>query len=335
MTLTSLHLFFSLKETEIIKHETHLAGVKSSVTFGQMLPQLLNGLHEIELDRVSYFKHAIGHIATGMVTQGRRIAFTGTRQKIDHIRPEFIRTCVVRAAVPPPPNFSNVNWDALLDADVQAVAESEQTEFTAVTTEWGDLDLTGVDDGFGKDFADEYDDNVAPESDITADGEKISQSPIFPLSKASTLILPLENGVESGTMRIGSDDDDEKSIHSMNNALSAPIVEHPPAKKSLSMAPVDSQTSTASTTVIVSSATDTESTSNTKRVAQSGLRMWWSSHKPSGGGFLVPKLNSFIYILNSLYEALDVHPLHPSCMHFGNVYVYALQLHYIYIYIDR
>lgn len=57
------------------------------------------------------------------VVQARRTQFVETRAKIDHIRPELIRTCVVRAAVPPPPDFSNVNWDELLDADVQAVAE--------------------------------------------------------------------------------------------------------------------------------------------------------------------------------------------------------------------
>lgn len=49
--------------------ETSVASARSHVAFEEMLPTILNALHDIELDRVSYFKHAIGHAATGMVTQ--------------------------------------------------------------------------------------------------------------------------------------------------------------------------------------------------------------------------------------------------------------------------
>jgi hypothetical protein len=44
------------------------ASARSHVAFGEFLPSILNTLHESEIDRVSFVKHAIGHVATGIVS---------------------------------------------------------------------------------------------------------------------------------------------------------------------------------------------------------------------------------------------------------------------------
>ena len=141
------------------------------MAFGEFLPTILNTLHEIEIDRVSFVKHAIGHVATGIVStvslfvqtccmrslslslslflsishdrvrarrtsqtlthasiyshsplhalQSRKAMFDVTRAKIDQVQSDHIATCVVKERVPPPPDFSHVNWDELLDEDVR------------------------------------------------------------------------------------------------------------------------------------------------------------------------------------------------------------------------
>eukprot|EP00041_Stephanoeca_diplocostata_P026114 m.696696 g.696696 ORF g.696696 m.696696 type:complete len:690 (+) comp22895_c0_seq5:314-2383(+) len=235
------------KETQAIKRETSVASARSHVAFEEMLPTILNALHDIETDRVSYFKHAIGHVATGMVSQARRTQFVDTRAKIDHIRPELIRTCVVRAVVPPPPDFSHVNWDELLDADVQAVAEI------------GDGEHGGAVLG----------DKGWVHKDGTSADAALSMSDMD-ITDAATGKLPASAATETSHNTV-----DDTTGNAADNGVIPPVIDIANA-----VVPVTSTNDDAKLSSRTSSVDSAQSTGSKGGSGKpTGLRMWWTSVK--------------------------------------------------------
>eukprot|EP00040_Diaphanoeca_grandis_P012136 m.61873 g.61873 ORF g.61873 m.61873 type:complete len:629 (-) comp23049_c1_seq2:331-2217(-) len=111
--LDSLHV-----ETVELQKAVTVAKAQSAVVYTDFMPKIMCTLHDIELQRISYMKHCIGHMATGMLSTGKKTRFEESRRRVDMIMPNVVKSCVISQPLPPPPIFEEPNWESLLESTI-------------------------------------------------------------------------------------------------------------------------------------------------------------------------------------------------------------------------
>lgn len=192
--------------------------------------------------------------------------FEATRAKIDHVTSDHIKTCVVNERVPPPPDFSHVNWDELLDEDVLRVAEAE----AAILHDGDDLMVKEgeADELLSRERRRSVEALVLTSPPFEGDAEPGSPTPedyVYTEKAKFAVMSPAAN--VSGLMRV-------TTMHGVGEAPTQPDIAAPTSGDSTAV--VDEET--------ISRAESRESLteeSGHRRSMSEGIRMWWSAKVPS------------------------------------------------------
>lgn len=119
------------KLIDSIKHETQafhravaISKAQSTVTYSEFMPKIIRTLHDVELQRISYMKHCIGHISTGFRGAAKKTTFEKSRRQADRVMSSIVKSCTINAPLPPPPEFEEPDWDEILENTIETLEAS-------------------------------------------------------------------------------------------------------------------------------------------------------------------------------------------------------------------
>lgn len=121
------------EETETFHRAVTLSRAQINVTYTEFMPKIMRTLHDVELQRISFMKHCIGHIATGFRGTAKKTLFEESRRRVDLIMPNVVKSCVITEPLPPPPEFEEPDWGNIIaDTSMDLDADSDSGDGDAV-----------------------------------------------------------------------------------------------------------------------------------------------------------------------------------------------------------